>query len=61
MIPKHKEKKMLISSFLKYFPFLSEAKIIMLKFVGGEKVFLPTNEIYVGWGPKPKLDDGLGA
>ena len=50
MIPKHKEKKMLISSFLKYFPFLSEAKIIMLKFVGGGKVFLPTNEIYVGLG-----------
>ena len=29
--------------------------------VGGGKVFLPTNEICVGLGPKSKLDNGLEA
>ena len=35
--------------------------IMSLYTIGGGKVFLLTNEICIGWGPKPKLDNELEA
>ena len=38
-----------------------DSNTLILILVRGRKVFLSTNEICVGWRPKPKLSNGLKA